>query len=89
MAKKCTLQLATAVPANILSLCLLIVFSFGEEKLLLNFKPEHCFFFAILTAVTVVFAYKAPYCKTHIELSRAGTFLYIKKMNCVNMDNTK
>ena len=75
MAKKCTLQLATAVPANILSVCLLIVFSFGEEKLLLNFKAEHCFFFAILTAVTVVFAYKAPYCKMHIELSRAGTFL--------------
>ena len=37
----------------------------------------------------IIVAYKAPYCKMHIELSRAGTFLYIKKMNCVNMDNTK
>lgn len=73
------------VPANILSLCL-FVFSFGEankKKIVMHLKSS-CFAILNLNIAFfchshchpwIIVAYKAPYCKMHIELSRAGTFL--------------
>ena len=67
------------VPANILSVCLLIVFSFGEEKLLLYFKPEHCFFLPFSLPSLSFLLIKLPIARCILNFQELENFCTLKK----------